>query len=168
MPILAVLVVLFPVIAGAIVAAAGWRTLSAWTGPLAAAAVTGTGAALAVNVLARGPIVTLDGAVRVDALSAFMVVVIGLIAMTATSYGVAYVQAELRHGHTTASGARTYGVLVQVFVAAMLVVVVVDNLGVLWVAVEATTIATAFLVGHRRTRASLEASGSTSCSARSA
>src|SRR6266849_3576984 len=40
----------------------------------------------------------------------------------------------------------------------MLVAVLADNLGVLWVAVEATTIATAFLVGHRRTRASLEAS----------
>jgi hydrogenase-4 component F len=35
--------------------------------------------------------------------------------------------------------------------------VLADNLGVLWVAVEATTIATAFLVGHHRTRLALEA-----------
>jgi hydrogenase-4 component F len=39
----------------------------------------------------------------------------------------------------------------------MSVAVLADNLGVLWVAVEATTIVTAFLVGHRRTRESVEA-----------
>ncbi len=39
----------------------------------------------------------------------------------------------------------------------MAVAVLVANLGVLWVAIEATTIVTAFLVGHRRTRASVEA-----------
>ncbi len=46
----------------------------------------------------------------------------------------------------------------QVTIAAMLVVVVSDNLGVLWVAIETTTIATVLLVGHRRDRASVEAS----------
>ena len=46
----------------------------------------------------------------------------------------------------------------QVTIAAMFVVVIADNLGVLWVAIETTTIATVLLVGHRRDRASLEAS----------
>ena len=32
-----------------------------------------------------------------------------------------------------------------------------NNLGLLWAAIEATTIVTAFLVGHRRTRTSVEA-----------
>ena len=32
-----------------------------------------------------------------------------------------------------------------------------NNIGVIWVAIEATTIVTAFLVGHRRTRTALEA-----------
>ncbi len=39
----------------------------------------------------------------------------------------------------------------------MSLAVLTDNLGVLWVAIEATTVATAFLVGHRGTRRSLEA-----------
>jgi hydrogenase-4 component F len=39
----------------------------------------------------------------------------------------------------------------------MSLAVLADNLGVLWVAVEATTITTAFLVGHHRTRRALEA-----------
>ena len=158
MSALAMLVPLLPIAAGAAVAVAGWRAVTAWAGPLAAAAVTGAGIVLAVDVLDHGPVTALDGLVRVDALSAFMIIVIGLVSLIATSYGVSYLRAELNHGHTTPGGARTYGALIQVFVAAMLVAVVADNLGVLWVAVEATTIATAFLVGHRRTRASLEAS----------
>ena len=155
---LVVLVPLFPLAAGVIVAGAGWHTLTAWAGPLAAATVSGAGVALAVGILDDGPVTALDRLLRADALSAFMVIVIGVVALIATSYGVGYIRAELEHGHTTTSGARTYGALVQVFVAAMLTAVLADNLGVLWVAVEATTIATAFLVGHRRTRASLEAS----------
>jgi hydrogenase-4 component F len=140
------------------VAAAGWRPATAWAGPAAATAITGAGAALAVNVVDAGPVTALGGLVRVDALSAFMIILIGLVALIATAYGVPYLRAELVHGHTTPAGARIYGVLVQAFVAAMLVAVLADNLGVVWVAVEATTIATAFLVGHRRTPESLEAS----------
>ena len=39
----------------------------------------------------------------------------------------------------------------------MALAVLANNIGVMWVAIEATTVATAFLVGHRRTRAALEA-----------
>ena len=39
----------------------------------------------------------------------------------------------------------------------MALAVLANNIGVMWVAVEATTVITAFLVGHRRTRAALEA-----------
>lgn len=149
---------LLPLVAAAGVAAGGWCRWAAWLGPGAAAAVTAAGGALAVHVLDRGPVVAADDLLRVDALSAFMVIVIGLVTLIATTYGVAYLRVEVEHHHTTLAGARTYGLLVQVFVAAMLVAVLANNLGVLWVAVEATTVTTAFLVGHRRTRASLEAS----------
>ena len=52
---------------------------------------------------------------------------------------------------------RRYATLVPAFLAAMVLAVVANNLGVLWAAVEATTIVTAFLVGHRRSRGSVEA-----------
>jgi hydrogenase-4 component F len=157
MTTLALLLPLLPIAAATVTAMAGWRTVTAWLGPLAAAATTATGTVLAVHVLDHDPVTALDGLVRIDALSAFMVIVIGLVALVATSYGVAYQTAELHAGHTTLVGARTYGVLVELFVAAMLGAVIVDNLGLLWVAVEATTIATALLVGHQRTTRSLEA-----------
>jgi hydrogenase-4 component F len=147
-----------PLAAAGVTAAAGWRPATAWLAPATAAGVIAGGVALAVRVLDRGPVTALDDLVHVDALSAFMVIVIGLIALIATTYGIAYISAELDQNHTTPAGARIYGVLVGGFVTAMLVAVLANNLGVVWVAVEATTIATAFLVGHRRTRASLEAS----------
>jgi hydrogenase-4 component F len=151
-------VVVLPIIAAALTAVFGWRRFTAWSGPASAVAVTACGAALAVHVLDHGPVSALDDLVRVDALSAFMIVVVGLVASIATTYGVAYLRVELDEEHTTAAGARSYGVLVQLFIAAMLVAVIANNLGILWVAIEATTVATAFLVGHRRSRASLEAS----------
>ncbi|HVB93702.1 MAG TPA: proton-conducting transporter membrane subunit, partial [Acidimicrobiales bacterium] len=43
-------------------------------------------------------------------------------------------------------------------IASMLLAVLAANVGVLWVSVEATTVVTTFLVGHRRTKGALEAS----------
>ncbi len=47
--------------------------------------------------------------------------------------------------------------LTPAFVAAMVLAVCANNIGVVWVAIEATTVITAFLVGHRRTKTALEA-----------
>ena len=85
---------------------------------------------------------------RVDALSAYMLTVVGAVGLTALWGGPA--------GRASPPG-RAYPTLVTLFIGAMSLAVLADNLGVLWVAVEATTIATAFLVGHARSRRSLEA-----------
>ena len=87
-----------------------------------------------------------------------MVLLIGSIALLSSWFGVSYIRSELTDGHTTVGGARLYSALVNVFVATMVLAVLAENIGVMWVAIEATTVATAFLVGHRRTRSSLEAS----------
>ncbi|HEY5249247.1 MAG TPA: proton-conducting transporter membrane subunit, partial [Dermatophilaceae bacterium] len=94
---------------------------------------------------------------RVDALSITMLIVIGTVGTLATVASIGYIDAELTHGHTDGKGANLYGVLVPIFLAAMASAVLANNIGVMWVAIEATTVATAFLVGHRRTRAALEA-----------
>ncbi len=94
---------------------------------------------------------------RIDALSGVMLIVIGAVGTVATWAAIGYLDAELATGHTNANRARWYGVLVPLFLAAMVVAVLANNLGLLWAAIEATTIVTAFLVGHRRSRKSLEA-----------
>jgi hydrogenase-4 component F len=150
MPLLA------PGAAALLAALAGWRRTVAWS-PVVASAVILTAGVLSAARTSSGSALVAGGFLRVDALSSFMLVVIGAVALVATWAGVAYIREELAAGHTDARGAHRYGVLVPLFLAAMVLAVQAANLGVLWAAIEATTIVTAFLVGHRRNRAGLEA-----------
>jgi hydrogenase-4 component F len=150
--------ILIPAAAAVLAAVGGARVWVGWVSTAAAALLTVGAAVLAGVVLADGPVTFGGGFLRADALSAFMAILIGSIATLAAWFGVPYLRGELADGHTTRGGARLYGVLVNVFVATMVLAVLAESIGVMWIAIEATTIATAFLVGHRRNRASLEAS----------
>ncbi|HVA10164.1 MAG TPA: proton-conducting transporter membrane subunit [Acidimicrobiales bacterium] len=155
---LALAVLAIPVLVAAVSGVIPWRHWIGWLGLAAIAAVLGCGVALAVRVVHGPPITVFGGVLRVDALSAFMVLVIGVIGVLATWQSVHYLDAEMAAGRCSRRHASLYAVLIQLFLAAMLLAVLANNLGILWVAIEATTIATAFLVGHRRTRGALEAS----------
>jgi hydrogenase-4 component F len=144
-----------PVIAAIVNLVVGWHRWTAAMTVLSAVAVLACGAALGPRVGAGT--VALGGLLRADALTVTMLIVIGVVATLATWAGIGYIDSELEHGHTDADGARLYGVLVPAFVAAMVLAVCANNIGVIWVAIEATTVVTAFLVGHRRTRTALEA-----------
>ena len=63
---------------------------------------------------------------------------------------------------------RLYHSMYQLFSATMLVALTTNNMGILWVAMEAATLTTVLLVSVYRTAASLEAAGSTSSCAGSA
>ncbi|TYK44308.1 proton-conducting transporter membrane subunit [Actinomadura decatromicini] len=141
-----------PALAAGAYAAFGWRRGTAWLGAVAAVALLAAAIALAVHAV-DAPRTGLGGLLRADALSAYMLIVIGAVAVPATLAAPGYLDAE----RTAARDARRYGVLTQGFVAAMALAVLAASLGVLWVAIEATTILTAFLVGHRRTRNATEA-----------
>jgi hydrogenase-4 component F len=129
----------------------------AWVGAASAAIVLLASVVLAAVVVSTGAAVTMGTLVRVDALSAFMLIVIGAIGLLAGVATPAHLATEIADGRASARTAARYGVLVQLFLAAMAAAVLAADLGVLWVAVEATTIVTAFLVGLRRTRAAVEA-----------
>jgi len=147
-----------PLAAGAAAAALPWRRQVGWAAAAANGAVLILGIMLAVQATHRRLPTVAGGVLRADALSAFMVVVIGAIAVLASGQSVRYLSAEIGRGACTDRHAALYTALVQAFVSCMLVAVLAANLGVMWVAVEATTIATTFLVGHRRTDGALEAS----------
>jgi hydrogenase-4 component F len=146
-----------PLITATVFAGLRRRDLTAWTGLVSPAAILGCGAVLAATVTARGPVATGNRLLRADALTAWMLLVVGAVAALACAASPAYLNGERAAGRGDAGSARQYNMLVHAFLAAMCAAVLTANLGVLWVAVEATTIVTAFLVGHRRTRASVEA-----------
>lgn len=155
-PMLLILPVLAPALAALAAAVFGWGRRVAWAGVAASAVVLAVGVITAA-LTAGGAALHLAGVLRADALTAVMLLVIGTVSVIATWTGVGYVDRELAGGHTTTRGARRYQILVPLFVATMAGAVLASNLGVLWAAVEATTVVTAFLVGHHGGRRAVEA-----------
>lgn len=149
--------IVVPLIGAVVYLLAGWRPATRWVSAGCAALVLTAAIITAATVSASGPRIALGGLVRVDALSAFMLIVIGAVALLATTATPEYLRGEVDAGRASARTAARHSVLVQVFLAAMALAVLAANLGVLWVAVEATTVVTAFLVGQRRTRTAIEA-----------
>ncbi|MFI9387736.1 proton-conducting transporter membrane subunit [Kutzneria sp. NPDC052558] len=149
--------VLAPLVGAVVFLVAGWRPATAWLSAVSAALVLAAGIGAAVAVATAGSHTALGGLVRVDALSAFMLIVIGAVGSLATAATPAYLSAEIRAGRASPRTATRHSLLVQAFLAAMALAVLAADLGVLWIAIEATTIVTAFLVGQRRTRSAVEA-----------
>ncbi len=147
-----------PLLMGIITLVFPWRDCIGWAMAASAAVVLGAGIALSIRTSSQAAIVTLHGALRADALSSFMVVVIGAVSLLAALQTSRTLGQEIDEKVATPRQATQYAILFQVFVTCMLGAVLAANLGVLWVAIEATTIATTFLVGHRRTNRSFEAS----------
>ncbi|MBE1586648.1 proton-conducting transporter membrane subunit [Nonomuraea angiospora] len=142
-----------PVAAACLYAVLGWNRITAWLGTLSAAGLL----ACAIALSTAGRHDALGGLLVSDALSAFMLLVIGAVALLAMAASPAYLVTELAAGHTGPRAMRRYGVLTQAFIATMALAVLASSLGLLLVAIEATTILTALLVGHRRTRQATEA-----------
>jgi hydrogenase-4 component F len=142
-----------PLLAAAGFAVGGWRRLTAALAIVLIAAMLTASGYLAASVNTAGPVSTAAGYIRADALTAWMLLIVGAISLLAMAASPAYLAAA----HASRQRSRRYGLLFNLFVAAMATAVLSGNLGVLWVAIEATTIVTAFLVGHNGTRTALEA-----------
>jgi hydrogenase-4 component F len=156
MTLLLLLPILAPLAAAALTATLGWRRLTAWAIVFAAVGVLICGVVLAARI-GEHPHVLAGRLLRADGLSVTLLLVIGSVGTLSCWASIGYLDTELAHGHTSARRARIFGVLVGVFLAAMALAVQANNLGVMWVAIEATTVVTAFLVGHRGSRTALEA-----------
>ena len=134
-----------------------WRPWIGTATAVSSAVILGLGIWLGATTISE-PQWALHHALRADSLSAFMVIVVGAVSLLATAFTSRTMHHELTSGETTTRYARHYVVLTQVFITCMLVAVLTANLGILWVSIEATTIATTFLVSHRRTDGAFEAS----------
>jgi len=115
------------------------------------------------DILQYGTIFVPGHWLTVDSLSALFYLIIGLIGFLAGVYSIDYIRHELRSGEidftsrSEAAFISEYYGLFNLFLFTMLLVVTSNNIIMMWVAVEATTLGSAFLVGIHRQRASLEA-----------
>ena len=114
-------------------------------------------AALTVRVIGEGPLVLFDEQFFVDPLNVFLIALTALVGFTTSLFSRPYMRVEHHHGRLSVSRLRLYHSMFQMFMCTMLVALSTNNLGILWVAMEAATLTTVLLVALYRTPASLEA-----------
>jgi hydrogenase-4 component F len=114
-------------------------------------------ALLTVRVVSEGSILAWDELFFVDSFNVFLVALTAFVAFTTALFSRPYMMNELTHGRVTPGMLRLYHAMYQLFIFTMLLALLSNNMGVLWVAMEAATLSTVLLVSLYRTPASIEA-----------
>lgn len=109
------------------------------------------------GVLVQGVVVALKDWFHVDALAAVFLLIIGVVGFLVGLYSIGYIRNDLQSGELKEEQISFYYGLFELFLFTMLLVVTANNVIIMWVAVEATTLGSAFLVGIYGHRSSLEA-----------
>jgi hydrogenase-4 component F len=139
---------------------AAWR-LSGWLvevvayGSMWIACTAGLG--LSFAVFQTGRHVGFDGIVSIDPLGAYILLLTVGVSVLALIASPRYIRHELAAGALRPKDEGHYYALFLWFVATLVAVPLVDNLGLLWVAIEATTVVAALLVGINRSPDAIEA-----------
>src|SRR5213076_2832880 len=151
------LLVLVPLLSGLVCWPLRERAVVERLNLLAFAIVAVLAAWLGADVLARGTVEAFGGFLRVDALSALVVCLTAFVALACGVYAIGYLREEERAGKVNARLLHRYYVLTPIFVGTMMAVPLVNNLGLLWVSIESTTLASVLLVRLYNQKSSLEA-----------
>ena len=97
------------------------------------------------------------GAFYLDSLSIIVLDIVVLLSFLVSIYSVGYVREEQKHGKMDENRIKLYYVLMNSFIFAMVLALTVNNIGILWIAIEATTLASTFLVGFYNNMHAIEA-----------
>jgi hydrogenase-4 component F len=109
------------------------------------------------RVIATGPLEAFGGLFFVDALSAYHLCIMSIVFVASSIYAWQYFMREVNSEHITVRGLHQYAGLWCGALSAMTLVLISNNLGIMWVGIEATTLMTAFLICIPVRPASLEA-----------
>jgi len=109
------------------------------------------------RIITEGPMLAFDQQCFVDSFNVFLVALTAFVAFTTSLFSRPYMRIEQHHGKLSANMLRLYHSMFQLFTFTMLLALLANNMGILWVAMEAATLTTVLLVSLYRTPASLEA-----------
>ena len=109
------------------------------------------------EVVLVGHITAFFNFIYLDLLSAVFIVVISVVAFAAALYSVGYIRRDIEQKIISGRKASFYYLLFNLFCFSMFLVTTMNNLGMLWVAIEMTTLISAFLVGFYNSKESVEA-----------
>jgi len=113
--------------------------------------------ALTARVVSNGPLVVAQEQFFIDPFNVFLVTLTAFVGLTTSIFSRPYMRVEMDHGRVSAARLRLYHSMYQLFTATMLIALTTNNMGLMWVAMEAATLSTVLLVTLYRTPASLEA-----------
>jgi len=93
----------------------------------------------------------------IDDLSLFMIGIITFVFFIVSIYSVSYIGHDYEEKEIGIRQLKIFYMLIQIFVLTMMIVVTTNNLGIMWIAIEGTTLASTFLVSFYEKDTSLEA-----------
>ena len=146
-----------PLFGGALLALVGHKRWAPELNALMSLVTLGAAALLTVRVIADGPMTALGEQFFVDPFNVFLVALTAFVAFTTALFSRPYMRIEEHHGRVNPARLRLYHSMYQLFSFTMVLCLLSNNVGILWVALEAATLSTVLLVSLYRTPASLEA-----------
>ncbi|HCX34582.1 MAG TPA: hydrogenase 4 subunit F, partial [Rhodocyclaceae bacterium] len=108
---------------------------------------------LTARIIANGPITAYNEQFFIDPFNVFLVTLTAFVALTTALFSSPYMHNEAAHGKLSAGRLRLYHSMYQLFTFTMLLALTTNNMGILWVAMEAATLTTVMLVSLYRTPA---------------
>ncbi|MEW6715337.1 MAG: proton-conducting transporter membrane subunit, partial [Nitrospirota bacterium] len=151
------ILLLVPLIAAAILAFVGDRKFAPEINIVGSAATFIAGAGLALQVYEQGPMLAGKNFFFVDAFNVYLSVLTAFVSMTTAIFSRRYMRLEREHGRIGHIRIRFYHAMFQLFIFAMLLCLLTNNIGVLWIAMELATLSTVLLVSLYRTPTAIEA-----------
>jgi len=152
-----VLVLLSPLVGAFVLGLMGHRPQGRNINVLFSFATFLTATLLTAKVVSGGPLFALNHQFFIDSLNVFLVALTAFIGFTTSIFSRPYMRVEEERGKMTPNRMRLYFSMYQLFNFCMLLALTTNNMGILWVAMEAATLTTVLLVSVYRTPASLEA-----------
>ena len=148
---------LIPLFGGGMLAVFGSRPWAAELNSLMSGCTFLASVFLTMRVIDSGPQVAFSEQFFIDQFNVFLVALTAFVAFTTSLFSRPYMRIEQHHGKLSTSMLHLYYSMYQLFTFTMLVALTTNNMGILWVAMEAATLTTVLLVSLYRTPASLEA-----------
>jgi hydrogenase-4 component F len=151
------LVLVLPVAGAAVLAMVGHRAYAPLVNVVTSMLTFVAAAVLTARVIEQGSLLVMSKQFLVDPFNVFLVALTAFVGMTTAVFSRPYMLIEEQHGRLTPARLRLYHSMFQLFMFTMLLALTTNNVGILWVAMEAATLTTVLLVSLYRTPASLEA-----------
>lgn len=132
---------------------------------LYALGIVAAGGLLAVSLLITAQVLSggsyamelWGGFFYVDALGALFLDIVTVLCFLVSIYSVGYLEQDLQNGSIDEGKIHLYYPLLFTFIFTMVLALTVRNMGIMWIAIEATTLASAFLVGFYNNKKGIEA-----------